>query len=306
MTTVTELQARVASSYERLGLPTWADPHPAMASPRDEEYSRLTDAARYRIVHARARAWATTLADALGVRSEALEPAPATDADAEPFDRGVRLVPRHSDALPLLLFERDVHTQPDQGTLAVLTIAVARPDIVVETQPDCGCDACDSGSSDLLGAVDAPIRHVVGGPFVVLRGSRWHAQWYPGGGSAGGTGPRFRVMMDLCRRLAEGGPFAYPPTPKLSLAAPGSAERAGRAARQGGADRGGMTQLSGNDYATRLSRRRPSTGEPTQAKRDPLDMADRVASSVVVVANNGWIESDARRTGGSGRVARRA
>ena len=200
MTTVTELQARVASSYEQLGLPTWVDPHPAMASPRDEEYSPLTDAARYRIVHARARAWATTLA----VRIEVLEPAPATDADAGPFDRGVRLVPRDSDALPLLLLERDVPTQPDQGTLAVLTITVARPDIVVETQPDCGCDACDSGSSDLLEAVDAPIRHVVGGPFVVLRGKRWHAQWYPGGGSASGTGPRFRIMMDLCRRLAEG------------------------------------------------------------------------------------------------------
>ncbi len=28
MTTVTELQARVVASYERLGLPTWAEPAP--------------------------------------------------------------------------------------------------------------------------------------------------------------------------------------------------------------------------------------------------------------------------------------
>jgi hypothetical protein len=78
--------------------------------------------------------------------------------------------------------------------------------VVVETQPDCGCDACDSGSSDLIGAIDEAIRHVVGGPFVVLRGKGWCAQWYPEGGSASSKGrqPDFRSLMDLCRRLAEG------------------------------------------------------------------------------------------------------
>lgn len=70
----------------------------------------------------------------------------------------------------------------------MLTIAVARPEIVVETQPDCGCDACDSGSSDLLEAVDAAVRHIVGGPYVVLRGKKWHAEWHPEGGSAGSNG----------------------------------------------------------------------------------------------------------------------
>ena len=88
----------------------------------------------------------------------------------------------------------------------MLLIGVVRPDVVVERQPDCGCDACDSGSSDLLEAVDAAIRHVVGGPFVLLRGSKWRAQWHPEGGSAGGegSGPDFRSVMDLGRRLAEG------------------------------------------------------------------------------------------------------
>ena len=204
MTTVSELQALVASSYERLDLPGWLDPHPGMTSPWDEEYSRVTDPGRYRIVHARARAWATVLEDALGVRSEVLEPAPAAGTGA--FDRGLRMVPGHADALPLLLLERDVPTQPGQAALAVLNIAVVRSDVVVEAQPDCGCDACDSGSSDLLEAVDAAIRHIVGGPFVVLRGHKWHAEWHPGGGSAGsdGRGPDFRVLMDLCRRLALG------------------------------------------------------------------------------------------------------
>lgn len=206
MTTVSELQRQVASRYELLDLPTWPNPHPGGASPQDEEYSRLTDPGRYRIVHARAHVWAAVLEDALGGRSEVLAPAPDAAAGAGPFDRGVRLVPRNPDALPLLLLERDAPTQLDAGTLAVLTIAVAHPEIGVETQPDCGCDACDSGSSDLLEAVDAAVRHIVGGPFVVLCGKKWHAQWHPEGGSAGATGhgPDFRLLMELCRRLAEG------------------------------------------------------------------------------------------------------
>lgn len=206
MTTVSELQARVASSYARLHLPTWPDPHPGRTSPQDEEYSRLSDPGRYRIVHARARTWATVLGSALGARSEGLARASAADAGSNAFDRGVRLVPRHPDALPLLLLERDVPTEPKRATLAVLDIAVARPDVVVETQPDCGCDACDSGSSDLLEAVDAAIRHIVGGPFVVLRGENWQAEWHPGGGSAGsnGQGHDFHALMDWCRRLADG------------------------------------------------------------------------------------------------------
>ncbi len=96
--------------------------------------------------------------------------------------------------------------------MAVLHIAVFRPDVVVETQPDCGCDACDSGSSDLLEAIDATIRHVVGGPFVVLRGTQWRAEWHPEAGSAGGEGrmPDFRALMEQCHSLAEGATVRLP------------------------------------------------------------------------------------------------
>jgi hypothetical protein len=201
--TVNELQARVVSRFEQFGLPSWPDPHPGMVSPREEEYSRVTDPERYRVVHARAGVWAGVLEDELGVRSESLTPAAAAER-SETFDRGIRLVPRRAGTLPLLLLERDVPTQTGDATLAVLHIGVVRPDLVVEMQPDCGCDACDSGSSDLLEAIDATIRHVVGGPFVVLRGNNWNAQWHPDGGSASGRGPEFRQLMDLCRRLAEG------------------------------------------------------------------------------------------------------
>ncbi len=99
--TVSELQASVASSYERLGLPSWPNPHPRMVSPREEEYSRVTDPERYRIVHARAGVWTAVLKEALGVRSETLAPGSvAAPGGPEAFDRGVRLIPASPGRCP--------------------------------------------------------------------------------------------------------------------------------------------------------------------------------------------------------------
>jgi hypothetical protein len=87
-----------------------------------------------------------------------------------------------------------------------LDIAVARPEVVVSSEPDCGCDACDSGSENLLASIDAAILQVVDGPFVVLRGNTWQAQWHRRGSSAGGDRrtPDLDLLVDMCRRLAEG------------------------------------------------------------------------------------------------------
>lgn len=210
---MSELQAQVASRFARLELSSWPDPHPDMASPRDEEYSRVTDPESYRLVHARARVWAAVLEETLRARAETLAPASLV-AGGRPkaFDRGVRLTPPQPGALPLVLLERDVQTPSGDATLAVLEIAVARPDVVVEMQPDCGCDACDSGSTRLLEAIDSTICHVVGGPFVALRGKKWRAQWHPedGGAVGEGRGPDFDTVMDLCCRLGEGNAVRLP------------------------------------------------------------------------------------------------
>lgn len=204
-----ELRAQVEAAYGPLGLPSWADPHPDR-TPLDDEYSRVTDAARYVIVHARARLWAQVLEQALGARVEPVPPMPDVPGTADRrdvVDRGVVLTSPTPGTLPLLLLERDVPSDSGDVPLAVLHVAVVRPDVVVESQPDCGCDACDSGSSDLLEAVDRAVSSVVGGPFVTLRGAGWRAQWHPDGGSAGSDGARthdFRELMELCRRLADG------------------------------------------------------------------------------------------------------
>jgi hypothetical protein len=83
--------------------------------------------------------------------------------------------------------------------------------MAVAELPDCGCDACDSGSADLLDAIDETIGYLVGGPFVMLRGPGWYVRWHPEGRSSGstslgGTGPvpDHGPLIELCRRLARG------------------------------------------------------------------------------------------------------
>lgn len=213
MVSLAELQAQVVEGYERLGMPSWPDPHRGMAAPREEEYSRLTEPERYRIVHARARVWADKLVDVPGVKAEALAPAPLDEeGHLGLFDRGVRLTSSRPSTLPLLLLERDARVHEGHKSLAVLHISVYEPAFALEMLPDCGCDACDGGSTDLLRAIDETIGHVVGGPSVLLRGKGWHAQWYPEGGSSGGTrrGVNHAKVMELCRRLAVGEDMRLP------------------------------------------------------------------------------------------------
>jgi hypothetical protein len=207
MATLGELQAKVAVSYDRLGMPSWPNPHPGMAPASEEEYSRLTEPERYRIVHARARVWVDRVADLLGVGVETLAPA-ALDEEGHlgRFDRGVRLTSPRPQTLPLLLLERDVWWPGVEASVAVLHISVVRPEVALDRLPDCGCDACDYGSDDLLQAIDSTIGNVVGGPFVALRGNGWHAWWHPDGGSSGGTRRSLdhTGLMELCRRMAGG------------------------------------------------------------------------------------------------------
>jgi hypothetical protein len=146
MVTLGELQARVAASFDRLGMPSWPNPHPGMTQPRKEEYSRVTKPERYRIVHARARVWAKMLGDLPGVEVGRLAPAPRDDeGQLGRYDRGVRLASPLPDTLPLLLLERDGRGRGLTPSPAVLHISVVRPQVALAMLPDCGCDACDLG-----------------------------------------------------------------------------------------------------------------------------------------------------------------
>jgi hypothetical protein len=139
-------------------LAPWPDPHQGRP-PRDDEYSRVTDAGRYRLVGARADAWIAVLTDR-GLASvhhdvEWRQP-PRTLVT-----RAARLEPTAPNALALVIARSAIADIDDAG----VTLAVGRPAAFVEGFPDCGCDACDSGSQDVLDHLDRHILAVVQGRF---------------------------------------------------------------------------------------------------------------------------------------------
>ncbi|WP_277754330.1 DUF6226 family protein [Pseudactinotalea suaedae] len=168
---------------------SWPDPHPEHEV-ADEEYSRVTDPERYRIVGARADAWVETLTS-LGLAAAASVPVPTgwrTSADAATLLR-----PHAPGAQPLLLVLSDLDAVPG----CVLTLGAGEPPVAVgHGAPDCGCDACDSGSEDLLRALDDEILAVVGGGFVHIEAADWSLQTTVDGWSATGLGAHPTAHVD--------------------------------------------------------------------------------------------------------------
>lgn len=181
------LMARVGAAFEVTGRDhaPWADPHPDR-SPADEEYSRVTDPAKWRIVGARADAWieALTAAGLADVRRDA-EPT-WRESPSTAVHRADVVTPRREGALPLVLARSRIEGVDDAG----VTIGIGDPATVVWWIPDCGCDACDSGSRAVLDELDEWIGGVVRGEHRRLErhverppapeGFRWMAAPEPG------------------------------------------------------------------------------------------------------------------------------
>lgn len=168
MRSVVELVASVDAEFVETGrgLTGWEDPHPDR-NPSEEEYSRVTNPQKYRILRARAEAWlnalaATGLAEVeADVEAEWEEP-PRVDVVSVQ-----RALPRASGAIPLVFGW--TRSEIDGGVV----IGVGEPTLVVEVIPDCGCDACDSGSQDILDLLDEHVLGVVAGEYRRLkRGKR--------------------------------------------------------------------------------------------------------------------------------------
>lgn len=191
------------SAYDAEPRASWPCPRTG-SEPAEEEYSRVTDAARYAVVHARADAWATALSEVPGVR-----------VIREDIDAGelLRLESARSSALPLVFTKRHVPLTAADGVLPVLDVDLGPRRLGI--WPDCGCDACDWGSADLLAAIDDQVAALVGGPVVLLRGDDWEMQWTTGrcGWSSRGLtdDQRMQPMIEACRLLAEGGSASLPP-----------------------------------------------------------------------------------------------
>lgn len=162
------LMVEVERAFDRVadGLARWADPHPPPERiVADEEYSRVTNPSRWRIIGARADAWVDAVVE-LGLASveRAAEPRWA-EAPATLVTRTDLVTPTIGGGLPLVVCRSRIEDVPDAG----VTLGVGEPAVVITFLPDCGCDACDSGSQDVLDHVDSYIRPIVTGEFRFLR-----------------------------------------------------------------------------------------------------------------------------------------
>jgi catechol 2,3-dioxygenase-like lactoylglutathione lyase family enzyme len=148
------------------GLRRWPDPRPDGRPPLDEEYSRRLDPGKYRLVLARADAWAAALTG-LGLAAVRESPVPAAwqVRGRHPATRAVSVEPGAPDSLAL----HGVHWEVDQDEFVpVVQVRVGPEAVPVIDAPDCGCDACDDGSESLLRALDDAIVPVVTGDWLHL------------------------------------------------------------------------------------------------------------------------------------------
>lgn len=165
------------------GLDPWEDPHPDR-SPLEEEYSRVLDPGKWRIVPARVEAWCDVLIEvglATVERDVTLRWAPDR---GRTFARIDRLVSPTPSTVPLVF----AYFGFEGVDINAVTIAAGDPAVELTGVPPCGCDACDSGSQDALGLVDDHILGVVSGVFRHLtRGSRTITVHSADGWSASGA-----------------------------------------------------------------------------------------------------------------------
>lgn len=169
----------VAFAQRRGDLADWPNPHPGGRPPMGEEYSRRMHPDKYRLLTARADAWVEAVAAAgLGVAEERDPSLVSWVADQHlPASRATVLRGRPgTQPVVVGLFEDD----------SFVKVGVGEPVEVLETLPDCGCDACDTGSADLIDTLDSAfVLALSGGVHVVRDGSKVVTRSLDGNRSSG-------------------------------------------------------------------------------------------------------------------------
>ncbi|WP_130866558.1 DUF6226 family protein [Acidipropionibacterium timonense] len=176
MKTIDEVLSAVDAAFDAIGAPSWPDPHPDRTV-LEEEYSRVTDPQRYRALTLRLDAWREVLGGA-GVTVETLGSQPRRE--------------RWTSELPGTLAVEVSIVDIDQVPVVGLSVGGDPFDVV----PDCACDACDSGSADLLGVLDADLASLVEGDLVVARGAEGQFELV-------GRGEGWSLIGDLTAEPAE-------------------------------------------------------------------------------------------------------
>ena len=158
-----ELEAAVESAFGQTsrGLARWPDPHPDHSAVPDESYSRCTNPAKWRILAARTDAWLIALVEADLATVERDATVTWTSQPGPVISHSERALPVAAGALELVV----AHSRIDDVDDAGLVLGVGNPAECVDWFPDCGCDACDSGSQNELDHLDNHLRSVVTGSF---------------------------------------------------------------------------------------------------------------------------------------------
>lgn len=159
-----ELDAAVERAFERTarGLERWPDPHRGR-SRRDEEYSRTTNPSKWLILPARAEAWVEALVEARVAVVERDARPRWSSGPGPTIVRANLVLPVASGALALV-----VAISRLEDLDAGVTIGVGDPAECIVWFPDCGCDACDSGSQNEVDHLDAHVRGIITGRFRLL------------------------------------------------------------------------------------------------------------------------------------------
>lgn len=156
----------VENEFESLGggAFAWSDPH-FDCEPAPEEYSRVADPGKYRILVHRVQAWVNVLV----ARGWATRGDTAQWADprlVQDFEE-LALTPVAPTAVPVVF----AITGDDSVIGHNVVVGVGDPAVVVGDPRECGCDACDDGSMPLLENLDQWALSVVDGSLRVEGGS---------------------------------------------------------------------------------------------------------------------------------------
>ncbi len=176
-----------AYARRRGDLADWPNPRPGGEPALEEEYSRVLHPDRYRLLGVRADAWVEAVV-AAGLGTSTPVPPDELTWAGDPHLRPTRAtVLRGRDGTAPVVV---AWAPMDDADDAFVLVAVGEPTHVLDRQPDCGCDACDTGSADLLSTVDdAFLLALGGGVYVVHEGDRVVTRALNGWGATGVFAP---------------------------------------------------------------------------------------------------------------------
>lgn len=183
---MTELLDRVEAEFARTahGLEPWPDPWGAHRRDPEwevpgEAYSRVTDPDKWRLIGARFEAWIAALVRLGGAEREVVDAPVWAEELNRSYTTVERVVPRAAGAVSFTVGRLEVDAPG-------VVLAMGDPLVVIEHFPDCGCDACDSGSDAEIEVIDDHVTAVAAGTYRRLtRGD--DVVWTLGGGRSGAS-----------------------------------------------------------------------------------------------------------------------